>query len=161
VAHRRDSDPFFLEVHRHIGWQPELLSNDVIFNSRRPIAPGLAVPCPWHAALYGAIHWQIHHYGFELGLERIVDGLEVAQFLRRQDVDWEALAQHVAGAGIGRKVDAALAVAVELFAAQAPKQLLPTGDGRAYVAHVLELRESRPLRQKAKQQQRVLRLWDD
>src|SRR5262249_52961358 len=75
VALRRDQQPFTTEVHRHVQWRPALLSTDSIFESSRQIAPGLRLPCPWQAALHAIVHWQIHHYGHQLGFHRVTDGL--------------------------------------------------------------------------------------
>jgi hypothetical protein len=161
VASRRGNDPFSIEVHRHIGWRPTLLPNEEIFRSARKIAPGLSLPCPWHAALHAIIHWQIHHYGYQFGLQRVTDGMEIARFLQRRDVDWTALAEHATRTDIGPECDAAIATAVELFGATAPHPFRTTKAGLAYVARSLQKRESRILMWRVKQQQRVLRLWND
>jgi hypothetical protein len=59
----RGSLPVFIEVHRHIGWRPNMLPTELIFAQRRSVAPGLAVAEPWHAAFHSLMHWQVQHGG--------------------------------------------------------------------------------------------------
>lgn len=160
VSHRRDNDPFFVESHRHVCWQPALLPTDLIFENRRTIGAGLSLPRPWVALMHSIVHWQIHHYGYQLGLQRILDGLDIAKFLRRDDIDWDALMRHVERVGIRRQLNAALATATQLFGAQAPNRIASSNAGSRYVARVLKTRESRLRSWQAKQGQRILRLWD-
>jgi hypothetical protein len=161
VALMRDKQPFVSEIHRHVDWQPALLPTESIFENSYRVAPGLRLPCPWHAALHAIIHWQIHHFGYQLGFHRVTDGIDIARFLGRNDVDWNALAAHVSRIGIQREVDAALATVTELFSAAAPPQFQLSQDARRYVARALAARDSRLLRWRAKQRQRIERLWND
>jgi hypothetical protein len=161
VALRRDKQPFVTEVHRHVEWQPALLPTETIFENSHPVAPGLRLPRPWHAALHAILHWQIHHYGYQLGFNRVTDGLDIARFLGRGDADWSALADHVARVGIGREVDGALATVTELFGVSLPREFHVTAEATAYVARALEMRQSRLLKWRAKQHQRIVRLWHD
>jgi hypothetical protein len=161
VALRRDTQPFVTEVHRHVGWQPELLTTEAIFEGSHQVAPGLRLACPWHAALHAIVHWQIHHYGYRLGFHRVSDGLDISRFLARDDVDWNALADHAARVGIGREVDAALSTAADVFAARLPARFQVSAQARRYVTRALQTRDSRPLAWQAKQQQRIDRLWHD
>ncbi len=161
VALRRGGQPFVTEVHRHVEWRPALLPTELIFEASRQVAPGLRLPCLWHAALHAIIHWQIHHFGYQLGFHRMKDGIDIARFLGRADVDWDALAAHVARVGIHREVDAGLATVIELFGASAPPQFRPSLATRRYVTKALQARESRLLMWEAKQHQRIERLWHD
>jgi hypothetical protein len=161
VALKRDKQPFFVEVHRHVGWQPALLTTERIFESSQRIAPGLRLSCPWHAALHAIMHWQIHHFGYQFGFHRVTDGIDIARFLGRDDVDWDAVAAHVARVGIRREVDAALATVIELFGAPAPPHFQVSHEARNYVAKALRTHESRLLKWQAKQSQRIERLWHD
>jgi hypothetical protein len=111
--------------------------------------------------LHAIIHWQIHHYGYQLGFHRVTDGLDIARFLGRSDVDWGALAAHVARVGVRREVDAALATVTELFGAPLPRQFQLSTDAQKYLAKALQTRESRLLTWQAKQRQRIERLWHD
>lgn len=161
VALRRSEQPFVTEIHRHVDWQPVLLPTETIFANSRLVAPGLRLPCPWHAALHAIIHWQIHHFGYQLGLHRVTDGLDIARFLGRNDVDWSALADHVGRVGIGREVDAALATVTDLFGTPLPGEFQVSADAQAYVAKALQTRELQLLTWQAKQHQRIERLWHD
>jgi hypothetical protein len=161
VALRRDDQPFATEVHRHVQWRPALLPTEAIFASSRPVALGLRLPCPWHAALHAIIHWQIHHYGYLLGFHRIRDGLDIARFLCGDDVDWSALADHAARVGIVREVEDALATVTDLFSIPPPPGFRVSARARQHVAKSLQLQDSRVLRWQAKQRQRVDRLWYD
>jgi hypothetical protein len=161
VALRRDNHAFVTEVHRHVQWQPALLPTESIFDNSQVVAPGLRLPCPWHAVLHAIIHWQIHHYGYQLGFNRVTDGLDIARFLGRNDVDFGALADHVARVGIRREVDAALATVTELFGVPLPAEFHVTAEAKAYVARALQTRRSRLLKWRAKQHQRIIRLWYD
>jgi hypothetical protein len=144
-----------------VQWRPALLPTEAIFASSRPVALGLRLPCPWHAALHAIIHWQIHHYGYLLGFHRIRDGLDIARFLCGDDVDWSALADHAARVGIVREVEDALATVTDLFSIPPPPGFRVSARARQHVAKSLQLQDSRVLRWQAKQRQRVDRLWYD
>lgn len=161
VARRRDDQPFVTEIHRHSQWQPGLLETDAIFVQSRKVAPGLRLPAPWHAALHAIIHWQIHHYGYLFGFDRINDGLDIASFLHRDDVDWRALKEHAERVGIRADVDNALATVIELFGAPPPPGFPVTDTARTYAANALRTRDSLLLKRLAKQRQRFDRLWHD
>lgn len=161
VALRRENQPFVTEIHRHSQWQPRLLETEAIFALSHKVAPGLRLPAPWHAALHAIIHWQIHHYGYLFGFDRINDGLDIARFLHRNDVDWQALMDHAERVGIRPEVDNALATVSELFAAPLPPGYSVTDSARAYAAQALRTRDSPVLKKLAKQHQRLHRLWHD
>jgi hypothetical protein len=161
VALRRDRQPFVTEVHRHVEWQPVLLPTEAIFESSYVVAPGLRLPRPWHAALHAIIHWQIHHYGYQLGFHRVTDGLDISKFLGRSDVDWAAAAAHVKQAGIEREFDAAIAAVAEFFGARTPPDFRVSQRARNYATKALRPRESRLTAWQAKQHQRIVRLWHD
>jgi len=161
VALRRGNQPFSTEMHRHIGWQPDLLPTELIFAASRAVAPGLRLPCPWHAALHAIIHLQIHHYGYQLGFHRVADGLDISKFLGRDDVDWAAATAHAARVGIEREFAAAIATVTELFGAPAPPGFRASESTRNFFAKALLPRESRLAAWQAKQHQRIIRLWHD
>jgi hypothetical protein len=161
VALRRGGQPFVTEVHRHVEWQPALLPTESIFENSHQIGPGLCVPCPWHAAFHAIIHWQIHHYGNQLGFHRVTDGLDISKFLGRNDVDWAAATAHAKRAGIEREFDASIATVAQFFGAQAPPGFRAGDRARNYVARALEPRESRLFAWHVKQRQRIMRLWHD
>jgi hypothetical protein len=148
-------------VHRHVEWRPELLPTESIFEESSEVGPGLRLPCLWHAALHAIMHWQIHHYGYQFGFHRVTDGIDIAKFLGRDDVDWGALAAHVSRAGIRREVDAALLTVSELFGIPLPAEFPASLEARRYAASALQTRESRLSKWRAKQQQRLERLWHD
>ena len=161
VALRRDEQPFVTEVHRHLQWQPALLPTEEVFGRACSSSPGLWLPCPWHAAFHAIIHWQIHHYGYRFGFHRITDGLDIARFLCRSDVDWDALVNHARRVGVVNEVNVALAIVTELFGVPPPAQVQIPDDGRRQGAAALKIRESRLLGWQAKQLQRIDRLWHD
>jgi hypothetical protein len=100
-------------------------------------------------------------FGYQLGFHRVTDGIDIARFLSRADVDWDALTAHVARVGLRRETDAALATITELFGAPLPSQFNIPADAQRYVEKALQTRESRLLGWQAKQRQRVERLWHD
>jgi hypothetical protein len=161
VALRRDEQPFVTEVHRHLLWQTALLSTQEIFNQARSNSHGLWLPCPWHAAFHSIVHWQIHHYGYRFGFHRITDGLDIARFLSRSDVDWNSLVGHAERVGVTDEVNVALAIVTDLFGVPTPPEVQISDDARRRVTDILKIRESRLLRWQAKQLQRIDRLWHD
>jgi hypothetical protein len=111
--------------------------------------------------LHAIIHWQLHYFGYQLGFNRVTDGIDIAKFLGRNDVDWNAIAAHVSRIGIQREVDAAPATVTELFSASGRPQFQLSQDAWRYVAKALAARDSRLLKWRAKQRQRIERLWND
>jgi hypothetical protein len=142
VPYRRGEDPFFIEVHRHLGWRPDFLPTELAYETRRRVGCGLALPAPWFAVLHALIHWQVQHDGFHRGFSPLKEILETARWLSRADVNWDVVASHVHGLGLAREVDAAIAFATELMGVCAPSQLKPSERGRAHVARCLRLRVS-------------------
>jgi hypothetical protein len=160
-AHRRADQPFTVEIHRHIGFQPALLPTERIFDSSRLVGPGLRLPSPADAALHAIIHWRIHHFGTQFGFHRVTDGIDIARFLHRDDVKWDVLPGHAGSTGIRPELDAALGTVSELFLAPLPPGVQLSQQARNYVSKALRPRESRLLAWKAKQHQRIERLWHD
>jgi hypothetical protein len=161
VALRRDDQPFATEMHRHVQWQPHLLPTEAVFASSREVAPGLWLPCPWHAAFHAIIHWQIHHYGYLMGFHRVTDGLDIARFLCRDDVDWRVLVDHAKRIGTVRAVEDALATVTDLFCVPLPEGFGVPARAQRYAAKALQMRDFRLSRWRAKQCQRLARLWHD
>jgi len=158
--HLRADVPVPLEVHRHTGWRPSILSTELMFNERRLVAPGLAVAQPWRAAFHAMVHWQQHHNGlrrFDSGLRT---AFEVARFLQRNDVDLERLTGHAASVGMQREVQAATVFATELFAVRVPPAFQPPPSARRYLARCLAIRKSPARAWIACRRARVLRMWD-
>jgi hypothetical protein len=161
VALRRDTEPYTIEAHRHVGWRPMLLPNEAVFKSSRKVTANLFLPSASHAAFHAVVHWQVHHYGYQLGLQQVKEGLEICKFLACKDVDWAEVRTLAERGGVARELDAAVIVASELFGMPLPTSLSPLKAGRRYVRKILQMRQSRLLMWQAKQWQRVLRLWCD
>lgn len=161
VAHHRTGQSFVTEVHRHVEWRPELLPTESLFEQSCEVGPGLRLPCLWHAAQHAIMHWQIHHYGYQFGFHRVTDGIDIARFLGRDDVDWSALLAHASRVGIRREVDAALVTVSELFGVPLPAGFPVSQEARRYAATALRSRESRLSSWRGKQRQRLQRLWHD
>jgi hypothetical protein len=107
---------FQVEVHRDPGFHPTLLGADQLWEQATPVAPGLAVPAPWHRACHAIIHWQMQDGGEGL----IRQAAEVARFASRPDVDWPAVLRHARAAGFEPAVMRGLALARELLCAPVP-----------------------------------------
>ena len=161
VAMRGSKDLLTIELHRHSGWRPELLSNQKIFQSAQRITSNLYLPSASCAAFHAAIHWQVHHYGYQLGLLKIREGLEMCKFLARTDVDWADVQAMARATGVAREVDAAIATASEIFGMELPSPIDLSKAGREYVQTTLRMKQSLLLTWKARQKQRILRLWRD
>jgi Uncharacterised nucleotidyltransferase len=156
----RGSLPVFIEVHRHIGWRPNLLATELIFAQRRAVAPGLAVAEPWHAAFHSLMHWQIQHGGLRRLQAPLRNVFELVRYLERDDVDLDRLAAHAERVELRRELDAALAFAVELFGVRLPAALAPNAAARRHVARCLAIRGSPALAWIAAERGRILAMWD-
>jgi hypothetical protein len=161
VAMRRDPEPYTVEVHRHTGWRPALLPAQAIFKSSRKVTANLCVPSASHAAFHAVVHWQVHHYGYQLGLQHVKEGLEICKFLARKDVDWAEVRVLAEKGGVARELEAATAAASELFGMPLPTSISSSEAGRRYARKIIQMRQSRLLMWRAKQWQRILRLWCD
>jgi hypothetical protein len=152
--------PVFIEVHRHIGWRPNLLPTELIFAHRRGVAPGLAVAEPWHAAFHSLMHWQVQHSGLRRLQAPLRNVFEFVRYLERDDLDLDRLTAHAERVGLKREYDAALAFAVELFGVRLPAGHVPSGAGRRHVARCLAIRGSPALVWIARERGRILAMWD-
>jgi hypothetical protein len=161
VAMSRDAEPYTVEVHRHTGWRPTLLPNQAIFESSRKVTASLCIPSASLAAFHAVVHWQVHHYGYQLGLQHVKEGLEICKFLACKDVDWAEVKALAEEGGVARELDASVEAASELFGMPLPTSISSSEAGRRYARKIIQMRQSRLLRWRAKQWQRILRLWYD
>jgi Uncharacterised nucleotidyltransferase len=158
--HARGNLPVFIEVHRHIGWRPNLLPTELIFAHRRTVAPGLAVAEPWHAAFHSLVHWQVQHGGLRRLQAPLRNVFELVRYLERDDVDLIRLIAHAEAVGLQRELNAASAFAVELFDVRLPASLVPGAAARRHVARCLAIRGSPALAWIARERGRILAMWD-
>jgi len=159
APYAKPNGPATVEVHRHLGWQHELLPPQMMFNSSRPVADGLLLPAPWCRAYHAFIHWQLQDFGkarTTIPLKEIVD---IDRFLRRPDIDWAALAAHARGNGTTKACEAAIALTVSLFGAPCPAEIPLTGFGRRHVALALARRTSQWRTWVAREKWRTGTLW--
>jgi hypothetical protein len=163
VPHRRGDDPFMIEVHRHLGWRPRILPTEMMFANQLRIAQGLSVPAPWCAALHAIVHWQIQHDVFHKGESRssgnVKNGLEVARFLAREDIDWPSLAVYAKGVGIQNEFEAGVGLATELFGVELPREVVASGIGSDRLVFCLAARSSPARRRMLLQKARIAALW--
>jgi Kdo2-lipid IVA lauroyltransferase/acyltransferase len=137
--------PVTLEVHRHIGWHHQMLPPEIVMASAKPIARGLLLPAPWIRAFHAMIHWQIQDYGKSRGTLPLKDVVDLARFLARADVEWQALTARAAAAGIIDECELAIASATTLLRAPVPSAITPGAAAQAWVARSVARRAS-PLR---------------
>jgi len=156
----RGSLPVFIEVHRHIGWRPNMLPTELIFAQRRSVAPGLAVAEPWHAAFHSLMHWQVQHGGLRRLQAPLRNVFELVRYLERDDLDFDRLTAQAECVGLQRERDTALALAVELFGIRLPASLAPSAAARRHVAQCLAIRGSPARAWIAGERGRILAMWD-
>jgi hypothetical protein len=142
APYARLNGPAMLEVHRHLGWQHRLLPPDIVFEHARPIRKGLFLPAPCCRAFHAIIHWQLQDFGGTRGTMPLKDVLEVSRFLRRSDVDWNAVAQHARAVGAMRACEAAIALAAKLLDAPIPSEIPLGAYGQRHVALALARKAS-------------------
>src|SRR5262245_50704792 len=137
--------PVVLEVHRHLGWHPNLLSPDILLASSAPAAPGLLLPAPWSRAFHAIVHWQLQDYGTFRGTLPVRHVVEVARFLARSDVDWAKVAAHADAVGAREACELALASAATLLQVPTPPELAAPASAQRWVASSIARRCS-PMR---------------
>jgi Uncharacterised nucleotidyltransferase len=171
IGRRKNHDHFHLvpytnraravtvEVHRTIGFRPDLLPNSIAFSGPSIQHAGLRLPPPWYAALHAMIHWQVQNDAYRRRGSGIREIIETARHLQRSDVDWNSLAEHARRCGVLRECSAAVAFAQQLLGERAPSVLQASEESRSHVRRSLLVQQSpsraRILREKA----RNTRLW--
>jgi hypothetical protein len=91
----------------------------------------------------------------------VKEGLEICKFLACKDVDWAEVKALAEEGGVARELDASVEAASELFGMPLPTSISSSEAGRRYARKIIQMRQSRLLRWRAKQWQRILRLWYD
>jgi hypothetical protein len=164
IPYRRAGDPFTVEVHRHVGWDPRILPTATMFEHSRSVAPGLSIPAPWSAALHAIAHWQVQHDAFRRGEPQTIGGvkcaLDVARFLKRTDVDWFALAAYAQSVGLTRPFEAGVGLAAELFAINPPAGVVPDEVGARRASFLEEIYSSPAYRWRIARRARISAVWD-
>ena len=123
-----------VEVHRHIGFQSELLTTERMLEGADTEVPGLVLPPAWCTAFHAIIHWQSQHHGFSKMTCPAREVLELSRRLTNREVDWKRLAAHAASVGAVKECVAALTLTSELFGSAVPTP---------FVASEAEIRRSK------------------
>jgi hypothetical protein len=148
-----------IEVHRHLGWQYNLLSPEIVFANAKRVVPGLLQPAPWCRAFHAIAHWQIQDHGFSRGSTPVKEVLEISRFLTRPDVDWSAVMAHARAVGASEACEAATALAATLLSAPVPPEIAIGQTARKHVRHSLARRSSAISMWLATQKWRAGTLW--
>jgi hypothetical protein len=157
--YRRPGVPFTIEIHRHLGWRHDLLDPALVMKDAQRIGDGLLLPAPWCRALHAIIHWQLQDFGMQRGTLPVRDLLEVARFLRLDQVDWRRAMSHAGEVGVLPACEAAIASSSALMNAPVPAAVTIGDTGRQHVLRALGRRDSELETWLATQKWRAGTLW--
>lgn len=92
----RPTDSVTVELHRHLGWQRDLLTPEEVIAAAEPFgnAASIGLMSPMHRFIFGCLHAELQNMGYAAGIFSLRDLLDIRNLLERKAaaLDWRAIA---------------------------------------------------------------------
>jgi hypothetical protein len=134
-----------------------------MFANQLTVAPNISVPAPWCAALHAIVHWQIQHGAFQNGTAASVSdvkcALDIARYLKREDIDWAALANYATSVGVRDEFQTGIGFAAELFHTRLPSDSAESSMGQRRLERYIDFRAFPGQSWISRRRARIMSVW--